>query len=116
MDERVAGDESLEERPAEPGLTPQGRLPSSPRGGCALPAGGSATAVTVGSAMAAVPRGSSFIWPSFTVTTTSRSIWRGESHESKRVADTRSRSRGLVSGRFLLPTWDVALCIGQTRA
>lgn len=74
-------DEKVAERPAEPGLTTRGRLPSSPlRAGCALPAGGSAIAVTVGSATAAVPQGSSFIWPSFTVTTTSRSIWRGESH------------------------------------
>lgn len=42
--------------------------------------------------MAAVPQGSSFIWPSFTVITTSRSIWRGESHKSEQVADTRGRS------------------------
>lgn len=44
--------------------------------GCVLPAGGSAIAVTVGSVMAAVPRGSSFIWPSFMVIITLRSIWR----------------------------------------
>lgn len=43
-----------------------GRTCSS-RIGCALPAVGSATAVTVGSVTAAVPRGSSFTWPSFMV-------------------------------------------------
>lgn len=68
----------------EQGQTPRGHLSSAPRGGCALPAGASAIAVTVGSAMAAVPQGSSFTWPSFTVITTSRSIWRGKSHKSKR--------------------------------
>lgn len=35
--------------------------------------------------MAAVPRGSSSTWPSFTVTITSRSTWRGESPGSERV-------------------------------
>lgn len=48
----------------------------SPRTGCALPAGASATAVTAGNAMAAVPQASSFTWPSSTVTTTWRSTWR----------------------------------------
>lgn len=51
----------------------------SPRAGCVLPAVGSAIAVIVGGVTAAVPQGSSFIWPSFTVIITLRSIWRGKS-------------------------------------
>lgn len=50
--------------------------------------------------MAAVPRGSSSIWPSSTVITTSRSTWRGESHRSERAVILGPAGRPL---RPLLP-------------
>lgn len=71
----------------------------SPRTGCALPAVGSATAVTVGGVMATVPQGSSFIWPSFMVIIMLRNIWRGESYRYEMEVVVPGSSREAPPGR-----------------
>lgn len=76
----------------------------SPRIGSVLPAEASATAVTVGGVTAAVPQASSFIWPSFTVIITLRSIWRGKPPKSKTgiVIPRVQQGRPLWAGRCLI--------------